>query len=164
MINSPDSCPDANRNPVTQALRMTKWLLEYGSVSTQLPSCSFPFFNAPHCTGKRMPILTHISRALVSLGSSPEDAAPIKAGLRRRVVTVSEGTRSKGIHWRRGLCVLQTGRGLFVMNYSVHSNLVLESKPFAEESCGTVTVTNERHAECQIMVRQQASFSKQRIN
>ncbi|KAK1899522.1 2-isopropylmalate synthase [Dissostichus eleginoides] len=114
MINSPDSCPDANRNPVTQALRMTKWLLEYGSVSTQLPSCSFPFFNAPHCIGKRRPILTHISRALVSLGASPEDAAPIKAGLRRRVVTVSEGTRSKGIHWRRGLCVLQTGRGLFV--------------------------------------------------
>ncbi|KAI4815372.1 hypothetical protein KUCAC02_005520 [Chaenocephalus aceratus] len=50
---------------------------------------------------------------------SPEDAAPIKAGLRRRVVTVSEGTRSKGIHWRRGLCVLQTGRGLLVSLVSV---------------------------------------------
>lgn len=31
------------------------------------------FFNAPHCVGKRRPILTHISRALVSPGASPED-------------------------------------------------------------------------------------------
>lgn len=73
MIISPDSCPDANRNPITEALKMTWCLLLCGSVSSQLPSCSFPFFNAPHCIRKRRPILTRISRALVSPGASPED-------------------------------------------------------------------------------------------
>lgn len=40
--------------------------------------------------------------------------APIKAGLRRRSVALSDDARRKGIHWRRGLCLLQTGRGLLV--------------------------------------------------
>lgn len=68
MIISPDNFTDANRNPVTEALTVTRWLLQYGSVSSQLPSCSFSFFNAPHCIRKRRPILTQISRALVSPG------------------------------------------------------------------------------------------------
>lgn len=37
VIISPDSCPDANRNFVTEALRMTQRLLQHGSVSSQLP-------------------------------------------------------------------------------------------------------------------------------
>lgn len=43
-------------------------------------------------------------------------AAPIKAGLRRRVVAApgDADARGKGIHWRRGLRLLQTGRGLLV--------------------------------------------------
>lgn len=48
--------------------------------------------------------------------SPPSTTAPIKAGLRGRVVTESDDTdaRGEGVHWRRGLCLLQTGRGLLV--------------------------------------------------